>query len=90
VNCILALALMFTVYLPRIRSPGPVFSPFAVQVTVRRIVSYGLAPIPEPYAEVRVYTTAINGALIYGGRTDEQGQMSETASTPLPYTLYVT
>jgi hypothetical protein len=90
VNCILALALLFTVYLPWIRSPGPVFSPFAVEVSVLRVVSHGLAPIPEPRAEVRVYTTAVNGALIYGGRTDEQGQMNATPSTPLPYRLYVT
>lgn len=60
---ILALALLFTLYLPRIGAPGPVFSPFAVQVTVLRVVSYGLAPIPEPHAEVRVYTTAVGGAL---------------------------
>jgi hypothetical protein len=89
-NCILALAMIFTVYLPRVGSPGPEFSPFGVEVSVLRLVSHGLAPIPEPRAEVRVYTTAVNGALIYGGRTDAQGRMNATASTPLPYTLYVT
>lgn len=89
-NYILALALMFLVFLPMVRSPGPRFSPFTVQVTVERVMSSGLAPIPEPHAEVRVYTTALGGALIYGGRTDAQGQMNATPSTPLPYTLYVT